>query len=310
MKAEAERATKLEQELAQARENSWTPEQKADYEHAASVRRKFDFASDPEFQQKFYAPVRQQFESILDETVQALPDKQAASAWAKYIAENYQPDQLDKNWWKHSVIDKVPDEMDREALRSSVSKLLGLQRERDTEVVRRTNSASAFDNWTKERELNRAQWTQKEVMEEIGIQEQKIKDILKKDPAQAKTKEEREAIETHNERFDKLNGHFQETMKDLTFNGPRAMVRAAVLATKAEYMEGEFKKLEQELKTIKAERDQFRTELDKIAGVRRKLSSTSGTPPASASKKNGEGLSVKNLDIRKAFDNYDWGENT
>ena len=37
-------------------------------------------------------------------------------------------------------------------------------------------------------------------------------------------------------------------MKDLSFNGPRAMVRAAVQATRAEYIEGEYKELEKELK--------------------------------------------------------------
>jgi DNA repair exonuclease SbcCD ATPase subunit len=147
-------------------------------------------------------------------------------------------------------------------------------------------------------------------MAEIRIQEQKLKDILKKDPTDAKTREEREAIEKHNEEFERYNGHFQGVMKDLSFNGPRAMVRAAVLATKAEWIEDKYKQAEAELKTVKAERDQYRTELDKIAGVRRKLSSTTGTSPASSAKKNGTGLSVKDLDIRKAFDSYDWGENT
>lgn len=308
-KAEAERATKLERELAEARANSWTPEQKADYEHAASIRRKFDFSSDPDFQAKFLTPVTNTFHGVLNEAVEVLPDKAAAQAWAKYIAENYSPDALDKNWWNHSVIDKIPDEMDRAAVRQSVTNLLKMQRERDQEITRRSSDKSAYDNWIKERDQSKAQFTQKEVMDEIGIQEQKIKEVLKKDPAEAKTKEEREAIEKHNERFEKLNGHFQDTMKDLSFNGPRAMVRAAVEATRAMYIEGEYKELEKELKAAKAERDQFKTELDKITGARRKISQTTGTPPASSSAgKNGEGLSIKNLDIRKAFDNYQWGD--
>lgn len=309
-KAEAARAADLEKQLTDARQNSWTPEAKADYEHAVAVRRKFDFASDPEFVAKFQAPVHQGFQSLLNEAVEALPDRNAAAAWAKYIAENYTPDQLDKNWWNHSVIDKVADPTDRAALHQSVANLLRMQKERDTEIHRRSNDKSAFDNWIKERDENRARQTEKEVMAEIGIQEQKIKEILRKDPEQAKTKEEREAIEKHNERFEKLNGHFQEVMKDLSFNGPRAMVRAAVQATRAEYMEGEYKNLEKELKTIRAERDQLKSELDKIGGARRRISHTSGTPPTPSGKEKSSngGLSLKDLDVRKSFEKFDWGD--
>ena len=82
---------------------------RADYEHAASIRRKFDFASDPDSVAKFHQPITQTYQSILNEAVEVLPDRAAAQAWAKYIAENYTPDQLDKNWWNHSVIDKVPE---------------------------------------------------------------------------------------------------------------------------------------------------------------------------------------------------------
>jgi hypothetical protein len=310
-KTEAERASKLEQELAETRKNAWTPEQKADYEHAAAVRRKFDFASDPEFKARFHTPITNTFQSLLAETVEALPDRGAAQAWARYIAENYTPDALDKNWWNHSVIDKIPDETDRAAVRQGVANLLRMQKERDAEIQRRSNDKSSYDNWMKERDESRAQYTQKEVMAEIGIQEQKLKEILRKDPAEAKTKEEREAIEKHNERFEKLNGHFQETMKDLSFNGPRAMVRAAVEATRALYMEGEYKKMEDELKATKTERDQLRTELDKIGGARRRISHTTGTPPSSSSKdKNGQGLSLSKdgLDIHKSFERFDWGD--
>ena len=309
-KAEADRASKAEKELAEARQNSWTPEAKADYEHAAAVRRKFDYANDPEFKAKFNAPIQQTYHGILNEAIGMLPDRNAATAWARYIAENYVPEQLDKNWWNHSVLEKIPDEMDRDLLRTKVNRLREMQQERDTEVERRTNDKSAFENWNKEKNERTEQWTRKEVMDEIGIQEQKIKEILKKDPSTAKTKEEREAIEAHNERFEKLNGHFQETMKDLTFNGPRAWVRAAVQATRAEYMEGEYKKVEAELKSIKTERDQLKKELDKISGARRRIAHTSGTPPTPSGKEkssNGS-LSIKDLDVRNSFKNFDWGD--
>src|SRR6266403_607038 len=42
VKAETERAAKLQTELEEARKNSWTPEARADYEHASQIRRRFD----------------------------------------------------------------------------------------------------------------------------------------------------------------------------------------------------------------------------------------------------------------------------
>jgi hypothetical protein len=310
-RAESLKATQLQRELLEARANSWTPEAKADYEHAAAIRRKFDFASDPEFVQKFHAPITNSFHGVLNEAVDALPDRNQAMAWAKYIADNYSPDSLDKNWWNHSVIDKIPDETDRATVRQSVANLLRMQKERDTEINRRTNDKSSFDNWINEKTEHTAKRVHEEIMTEIGIQEKRIQEILPRDVEKAKTKEEREAIEKHNERFVKLNSEFQETMKDLSTNGPKAWVRASVEATRAKLQDGQIKEMETELKATKKERDQLRTELDKISGARRRISHTSGTPPAPSgkdAKKNGNGLSIKDLDVRKALNDFDWGD--
>jgi hypothetical protein len=188
---------------------------------------------------------------------------------------------------------------------------LKMQKERDSEINRRTNDKSAFDNWIKEKTEHTAQRVREEIMTEIGIQEKRIQEVLPRDAEKAKTKEEREAIEKHNERFTKLNGFFQETMKDLSTNGPKAWVRASVEATRAQLLEGEYKAMEKELKTAKAERDQLKTELDKISGARRRISHTTGTPPAASGKdKPNGGLSLKDLDVRKSFDKFDWGDGT
>jgi hypoxanthine phosphoribosyltransferase len=313
LKAEAERAKTLETQLAEARQNSLTPEIRADYEHAAQIRRKFDFASDPEFLQKFHAPVRSQFESILEEAVAALPDRNAAAQWADYIKQNYTPDQLNRDWWLNSVIAKIPNPMDQSSVMNSVTQLLKMQKERDTEITRRTSDKSSFDNWITEKTQFTAQRIQEEIMSEIGVQEKRIQEVLPRNIEQAKTTEERNAIAAHNERFEKLNGFFKETMHDLSKNGPKAWVRASVEATRAMLLESEYKKLEGELKTIRAERDQYKGELDKITGARRKISHTTGTPPASSNngkKQTSDGLSIKELDIRNSFKNFDWGDNT
>lgn len=311
LKAESDRAAKLEADLAEARRNSLTPELKADYEHAAQIRRKFDYVSDPEFIQKYHVPVLSRFQGVLAEAVNVLPDKAAAEAWAKHISENYQPDQLNRQWWLHSVVEKVPDPLDRQALLGSVTELLKMQKDRDAEITRATSDKSGFENWIAQKTETTATRVQQEIMAEIGEQEKRIQEVLPLDVEKAKTPEERTAIEAHNERFKTLNGHFVATMQDLSKNGPKAWVRASVEATRAILLEGQYKEMETELKSVKAERDQLRTELDKIAGARRKISHTTGTPPAPAGgKKNGDGLSIKDLDIRKSFERYDWGDNT
>lgn len=305
---EAEKVKQLETQLAQARTNAWTPEARADYEHAASIRRRFDFVSDPEFLNRYHLPVRQQFESILDEVVPMLPDRQSAIDWAGYIKANYQPDSLSRDWWLQSVVNKVPNELDRSTLLNSISKLIGYQKERDTEIHRRTADKSSFDNWINEKTQFTAKRVQDEIMAEIGEQEKRIQEVLPRDVSAAKTADERKAIEAHNERFTKLNTFFQNTMKDISANGPRAWVRASVEATRAQLLETEYKSLESELKTVKTERDRYKSELEKITGARRKITHTTGTPPTSGQPKNGQGLSIKELaDPRKAFDQY-WGE--
>lgn len=307
--AASERADKAERELAEARQNSWTPETKADYEHALSVRRKFDFLSDPEFQARFHNPITQKYQELLNETVGYLPDKKLALEWAQEVAGRFKPDdpEVGKNWWNHDVLAKVPNEIDRESLRQGVANLFRMQRERDEEIHRRTNDKSAYDNWEKERKELQEKHDRQEIIAEIAIQEQKLKEIFKKDVAGAKTKEEREAIEAHNERYDRLNADFQQILIDLTKNGARAMVRAAIESTRGKYIESEYTKLEKEFKAAKAERDQLRSELDKIQGSRRKISHTTGTPPAGSSKeKNGQGLTLKGLDVRESFKDFDW----
>lgn len=312
LKAETERLKALETQLNEARQNAWTPETRADYEHAASIRRKFDFVSDPEFIQRFHQPVRNQYESILDEAMEALPDKEAARQWAAYIKANYKPDDLSRDWWMHSVIAKIPNPMDQSSVMNSVTMLQRMMKERDTEIARRTSDKSSFDQWINEKVQNTETRVKEEIMTEIGIQEKRIQEVLPRDINQAKTKEEREAIAAHNERFEKLNGFFKDTMQDLSKNGPRAWVRASVEATRATLLEMEYKQIADELKSVKAERDQYKTELDKITGARRKISHTTGTPPASSNgkKQTGDGLSIKNLDVRESFKNFNWDENT
>src|SRR6516165_1589500 len=299
--------TQLQAELQQAKANSFTPEQKADYENATAVRRKFEFVSDPEFLQRYQAPVQERFQAVLQEAVGVLPERQSAQAWAEHIIQNYSPDQLSKQWWLQSVISKVPDELNRQALLNSVTDLLKAQRDRDMEVTRRTNDKSAYENWMVEKTNVQAERIKADIMAEIGEQEKQIQEVLPRDAEAAKTPEERAAIDAHNERFQRLNGHFVETMQDISKNGPKAWVRAAVQATRAMWIEEQYKTVHEELEAVKDERDQLRRELDKIAGVRRKISNTTGTPPTSGTKKDGQGLSIKNLDERKSFQNF-WEE--
>lgn len=298
----AQKAQTMEQELAQARQNAWTPETRADYEQAVQVRRRFDFMSDPEFLRQYHAPVRGQFDRILDEAVQVLPDRQAAQNWAQHIKQNYGPDAVNRDWWLNSVVAKVPNELDRSSLLNSVSKLLELQKDRDGEITRRTNDKSSFDNWINEKAQRTSQQVEAEIMAEIGEQEKRISTVMPVDVSQAKTTEERAAMEAHNARFQKLNDFFVSQVRDISKNGPRAWVRVAVEATRSQIMNDQIVNLEKELKDVKSERDQLRGDLEKITGARRKLAHTTGTQPSAETKKNGQGLSIKDLgDPRKSM---------
>jgi len=304
-KAESERVKALETQLAEARQNSLSPEMKADYEHAVSVRRRFDFVSDPEFVKEFHAPVYRQYEKILEETFQGLPDKQAARAWVDHMKQNYRPEQLNEDYWLAKVIHKIPNELARERVKGSVNELIKLQENRQEEISRRTQDKDSFDSWQTERTQKTAEKIQSDIMAEIGVQEKRIKEVLPVDVNTAKTPEERVAMEAHNERFTKLNKFFTDTVQDLSKNGPRAWVRAAVEATRTQIMNDQIINLEKELKDIKAERDQFKAELDKITGARRRLINTTGTPTGAQKK---EAPSLKQgLDLNNSFKNF-WDE--
>lgn len=298
----------IEAELAEARKNAWTPETRADYEHAVQIRRRFDFMSDPDFLGQFHAPVRNQFERILEEAVNVLPDRQAAQNWAQHIKTNYGPDAVNRDWWLNSVVAKVPNELDRASLLNSVSKLLELQKDRDSEITRRTNDRASFDNWMTEKTNLTAQRVQSEIMAEIGEQEKRISTVMPVDITQAKTTEERAAMEAHNARFQKLNDFFVSQMQDISKNGPRAWVRVAVEATRSQIMNEQIVNLEKENKDLKAEVQRYKNDLEKITGARRKLAQTTGTPPSTETKKNGQGLTIKDLgDPRRAMQNF-WDE--
>lgn len=304
-RAMREEVEQLNTALSEARNNAWTPEAKADYEHAAAIRRRFDFASDPEFQARFHQPIFDRYQEVLNEIGGALPvSREEAQGWVQQM-QNWNPDGLDKNYWLNKVLNRIQDPIEYQNCLSRVTELMRMQRERDAELNRRTGDRSAFDRWIQEKTQTTAQRVQEEIMNEIGTQEQRIAPYLPRNIDEAKTKEEREAISVHNERFEKLNGVFKEYMHDLSKNGPRAWVRASVEATRAQIVADEYKQLESELKSAKQERDKYKAELDKIHGARRKLATTPAAP--AAPRKDGE-TSIKDLgNVRKAFDSY-WSD--
>jgi hypothetical protein len=302
----SKRAQALEQELAEARKNAWTPETRADYEHAASIRRRFDFMSDPDFLQRFQTPVQTQFDKALSEAVKVLPNRQAAAEWANKIkADGYGPDSVNRDWWMNDVVAKVPDELGRTALINQVSKLLDLQSERDSEIHRRTNDRSQFDNWMVEKNQTTQTRVNEEIMTEIREQEKRIQEVFPVDVTKAKTADERAAMEAHNERFEGLNKFFIKTLQDCTKNGPRGWVRTAIEATRTQIMDKQIVNLEKENKELKTERDRLQKDLEKVTGARRRIAHSSGAPSTSSAQSKQNGMSIKDLsDPRKAMESF------
>lgn len=310
---EQNRAKELENQLSQARENLLTPELKADYEHAVQIRRKFDVSSDPQFISRYDRPIEKQFHAILEEAVQALPNREAAIKWAEDIKNNYGPhkpahERLTREWWLNSVVNKVSDDLERDSLLSSVKDLLKLQRERGQELVRLSENQEVYQNFKEENDKQAQIQLEAQIKAEIAAQEERIREVLPVDVSQAKTTEERKAMEDHNQRFKTLNERFMSSMTDLTRNGPRAWVRASIAATRAFMMEEKISSLQKDLNDTRSERDQLKKDLEKIGSARRKIAHTFGTPAAADAKKNGQGLSIKELsDPRKSMASY-WEE--
>jgi hypothetical protein len=310
---EQHRAKELEIQLSQARENLLTPELKADYEHAVQIRRKFDVSSDPEFVNRYDRPIEKQFHAILEEAVQALPDRQEAIKWAEDIKNRYGPDKpaherLTRDWWLNSVVNRVSNDLERDSLLSSVKDLLRLQRDRGQELARLSENQEAYHNFKQENDKQAQIQLEGQIKAEIAAQEARIKEVLPVDVSQAKTTEERKAMEEHNQRFKDINERFMSSMTDLTRNGPRAWVRASIELTRTHMMEEKISSLQKDLNDTRSERDQLKKDLEKISSARRKISNTYGTHSSADTKKNGQGMSIKELsDPRKSMAAY-WEE--
>jgi len=318
LRTQEERHKAIEAQLAEARVNQLTPELKADYEHAAGIRRRVDFFSDPEFQNKFQVPLIKQYHDILDEAGSMLDDPREGARWAAEVKANWQtPDTLgdtmekQRQWWSYSVIAKIPDPMNQQQIIAQVNKLYGMQKDRNAELYKHTSDQGSYDNLIKERKANTDKWTQDEIVAESKVQEARFKEYLPRDVSSAKTKEERAAIEEHNDRFQKLNQIFINTLQDQLTNGPKAWVRAAVETARTQLALSENAQLAERNKYLEGEVARLQTDLDKIMGARRKLAQTSGTTPTPTGTKasqNGQGLSLSDLDVRKSFRNFDWGD--
>jgi hypothetical protein len=304
------KAAQLEQELNNARQNAWTPEARADYEHAASLRRRFDYASTPEFVEKYQTPIQDKYRVALQRAVSALPDPESAEAWGKHMFERWTPDQLTEDYWEEKVLNQIPEGVKKQKLLAAIGELQELQEARNRDVLKNTETQESFNKWNQERNQTISNRVQEEIMAEIRDREKLIGDYLPRDEESAKTNEERTAIREHNERFNQLNEFFKSQLQDISANGPRGWVRVSIEATRAKILNEEMTQLQKEYKDACSERDKYKAELDKIHGVRRKISNTTGTPPASSQKKD-NGLSLKDLgDVRKAFDKFDWGDST
>jgi predicted RNase H-like nuclease (RuvC/YqgF family) len=196
--------------------------------------------------------------------------------------------------------------MERDALMRSVNDLLKHQTERASALQELTHDKSAYQNFTAEKAQFTQQYNQQEILAEIREQETRLKDFLPVDVAQAKTTDERRAMESHNERFNQLNKFFTDTLTDIS-KSPRGWVRGAIEATRSQIMNQQIINLEQELKELKTERDQLKRDMEKINGARRKITHAAPTT-AEGIKKNGQGLSLKDVaDPRKALSAY-WEE--
>jgi hypothetical protein len=257
------------------------PEVQKELESLRTFRQRHEIYDDSAFQIQYEQPVRNQFDAIINEVKSMAPDKAAAEAWEAEIRK-MGPDRISKQYWNEGVIGQVADPIDRDRMVRKVSTLLELQGKRNQFAAELAAQPDKYQQYQHE--------TAADYWKDFSVQaEDEAKKLtanlgewaMPKDPGTAKSQSERAAIEAHNKTYQDYETRFKEMLTDSATNGPRGMVRTAVLAIEGIKAKSDLDATRKELGKIKGELQKAREELNKIAGARSRVAqSTGGTGAA------------------------------
>lgn len=249
------------------------PEEQKRIEEAKTFYRLHNLEKDPEFVQKFDAPIKNETENLITFLKgMNLPEETANAIRERGVAG------MGEEWFYTKIIDKLRG-FNRTKVESAVSKIMGLQFERKTAVESAASDLEAFNRSREEAQQKHWQtWSQEamdegaKIAKEMGSWAQEM--TL---PANA-TPEQKAEVEQHNAKFKEHLGVVQEAIAGINTGNPRAITRAAMAIAHARHLTNEIASQKAEAERYKAEAESLRAQLGKIKSAG-KVSDVEAPPP-------------------------------
>jgi hypothetical protein len=300
LKAVREENETLKAEVAKFRSNPQEilkdPEITERLKRADEIIRAGNIQQSSEYLNNYAKPIKQKFDTLIDDIVLALGDNEKHRAWADQI-KAVGPDKLSKEWWD-SQYKEIKDEDERDEIRAAVRDITKLRKDRDRYLKEMGSDEKRWTDYQKQQfdsyYANYAKEVQEkhvpELKKELGIESW----ANVRDPATAKNDKERAEIETHNSAINEFQNQFKTMIGEIHSPQPRAHTKIIMLAIKGTRADGEIKTLNGQLSEANEKIKVLEGQLDKAHKVRK--TAESSTPAATpVPKENG----TQNLVRRK-----------
>jgi len=269
------------------------PQVQAELTQLRDFRQKHQVYDDTGYHVTYEKPVRDLFDDIIKDVITLAPDKTQAEEWEKQM-RSAGPDRLDRNYWNEGVINQCSDPLHKDRIVRKVSQLLEAQEKRN---AFRSQMAAEPDSYEKYRQQQASDyWGQ--FSSEAEDEAKKIVPTLgewasPKDPALAKSTDERTAFEAHNKRYKEYEDLFQKALTEVATQGARGMTRVAMAAVHGEKIRRDLDTANAKITKLQADLKAAQDELNKIAGVRSKATVSSGTSTRTEGPKHRLGMTVE-----------------
>jgi hypothetical protein len=256
-KKQAQEAEQLKQKL---KEYESKPQAPSDYEELRKFRALFDIASDPDFQSKYDKPI---FEA--KNNIYAILKKHGANDDViKSIEAKGGPDKVDQKWWLDNAISKLPF-TDAERLKRNLVDVADLNEKKISEIEK---TSLNVDSYYQQKDQDAVNWFQTQESEAIKYIQDKIKEqnadwAVKKPIPKNASKDQIEAIKSHNNQVEQLETFFTSALFPQTPQ-ERADVAAAaslshVLTNQLRVEQTQKQKMLAQIETLQKENARLKT---------------------------------------------------
>jgi hypothetical protein len=257
-----------------------TRKRAADAEHRARL---VDLENDRQFKSEYDDKITAFYHEILDDCVRLKGNSPEIRQWADHLKANVSPYKLDREWWKKGVVNAFEDEDDRSEKNEQAKQLLSLMKVREKKLEEFKKDPDKLQKYNQER--YQTYWndiyiprvkqhaldTAPKILGGWGVQ---------KDPAQAKTDEEKAEVVEHNKTYQVLYDAMQDVISkinDPSETRPQSHAVVALQAVKAIKLQQDVERLTKELEgksttlktteeTMKAELEASKAEVERLQG--------------------------------------------